>query len=293
MASENGSTIRLTVGQAVVKYLQVQYSERDGERQRLIPTMFGIFGHGNVAGMAQGLEEYGDELPYRQTRNEQAMVHIATGYAKWMRRKSTFACTASIGPGTTNLVSGAATATGNHLPVLLFPSDHYATRHQGPVLQQIEHPISFDVGATDTLRPVSRFFDRIMRPEQLLTALPIAMRVRSVSSISSGRWRHSAGCASTSPSTSSSTRARRRCFSSSRARGRSSRSTPPARTGRSWRTSRCPTTTRAIAATPSMGSRARRASRNGATVPGDSTLRLRRASTGGASSAMSPGGRWS
>ncbi len=177
MASKNDSTIRLTVGQAVVKYLQVQYSERDGERQRLVPTMFGIFGHGNVAGMAQGLEEYGDELPYRQTRNEQAMVHIATGYAKWMRRKSTFACTASIGPGTTNLVSGAATATGNHLPVLLFPSDHYATRHQGPVLQQIEHPISFDVGATDTLRPVSRFFDRIIRPEQLLTALPIAMRV--------------------------------------------------------------------------------------------------------------------
>ena len=177
MPSSNGTTNRLTAGQAIVKYLQAQYSERDGERQRLIPSMFGIFGHGNVAGLGQGLEEYGDRLPFRQTRNEQSMVHIATGYTKWMRRKSTFACTASIGPGTTNLVTGAATATANHLPVLLFPSDHYATRHQGPVLQQIEHPVSFDVGATDTLRPVSRFFDRISRPEQLLTALPMAMRV--------------------------------------------------------------------------------------------------------------------
>ena len=177
MATSNGKTVRLTAGQAIVKYLQVQYSERDGERQRLIPRVFGIFGHGNVAGLGQGLEEYGDQLPYMQTRNEQAMVHIATGYAKSMRRKSTFACTSSIGPGTTNLVSGAATATANHLPVLLFPSDHYATRFQGPVLQQIEHPISFDLGATDTLRPVSRFFDRITRPEQILTALPIAMRV--------------------------------------------------------------------------------------------------------------------
>ncbi len=177
MADTNANTIRLTAGQAIVKYLQVQYSERDGRRQRLIPRMFGIFGHGNVAGLGQALDEYGDRLPYMQSRNEQSMVHIATGYAKWMRRKSTFACTASIGPGTTNLVTGAATATANHLPVLLFPSDHYATRFQGPVLQQIEHPVSFDVGAADTLRPVSRFFDRITRPEQILTALPIAMRV--------------------------------------------------------------------------------------------------------------------
>ncbi len=177
MANSNGKTIRLTAGQAIVKYLAVQYSERDGRRQRLIPKMFGIFGHGNVAGIGQGLEEYGDQIPYMQTRNEQSMVHIATGYAKSTRRKSTFACTASIGPGTTNLVTGAATATANHLPVLLFPSDHYATRFQGPVLQQIEHPVSFDIGAADTLRPVSRFFDRITRPEQILTALPIGMRV--------------------------------------------------------------------------------------------------------------------
>jgi 3D-(3,5/4)-trihydroxycyclohexane-1,2-dione acylhydrolase (decyclizing) len=177
MEQNNHKSVRLTVGQAIVKYLQVQYSERDGIRQRLIPNMFGIFGHGNVAGLGQALDEYGDDIPYMQTRNEQSMVHIATGYAKWKRRRSTLACTASIGPGTTNLVTGAATATANHLPVLLFPSDHYATRFQGPVLQQIEHPVSFDIGAVDTLRPVSRFFDRISRPEQLISALPMAMRV--------------------------------------------------------------------------------------------------------------------
>ena len=171
------STIHLTAAQALVKYLQVQYSSRDGERQRLIHGAFGIFGHGNVAGLAQALQERGADLPYFQPCNEQSMVHTASGFAKANRRLSTFACMSSIGPGSTNMVTGAATATVNRLPVLLVPADYYATRHQGPVLQQLEHPVSADLSVNDCFRPVSRFFDRISRPEQLLTALPEAMRV--------------------------------------------------------------------------------------------------------------------
>jgi 3D-(3,5/4)-trihydroxycyclohexane-1,2-dione acylhydrolase (decyclizing) len=171
------TSVRLTTAQAVVRYLGQQFSERDGKQQRFFAAMFGIFGHGNVAGMGQALEEYSASLPYFQPRNEQAMVHTAAGYAKAKLRLATLACTASIGPGSTNMVTGAALATVNRLPVLLFPSDYYATRHQGPVLQQIEHPISADISVNDCFRPVSRFFDRITRPEQLLTALPEAMRV--------------------------------------------------------------------------------------------------------------------
>ena len=171
------ATERLTMGQAVVKYLAVQYSELDGSRRRLIPAIFGIFGHGNVCGLGQALEQSGGELPYYQTRNEQSMVHTAAGFARAMRRTQTLACTSSIGPGATNMVTGAATATINRMPVLLLASDYYATRHQGPVLQQLEHPSAADVSVNDCLRPVSRFFDRITRPEQLLTALPQAMRV--------------------------------------------------------------------------------------------------------------------
>ncbi len=173
----NQGKIRLTAGQALVKYLQVQYSELDGKRQRLIPAVFGIFGHGQVAGLGQALFEYGQDLPYYQTRNEQSMVHTAIAYAKANLRLSTFACTTSIGPGATNMLTGAASAHINRLPVLLLPSDYYATRHQGPVLQQLEHPISADLSVNDSFRPLSRFFDRISRPEQLLTALPEAMRV--------------------------------------------------------------------------------------------------------------------
>ena len=169
--------LRLTMAQAIVKYLQVQFSERDGQTRRLIPAAFGIFGHGNVAGIGQALYEYGADLPYYQPCNEQSMVHTAIGFAKASQRLATLACCSSIGPGATNMVTGAATATINRLPVLLFPSDYYATRHQGPVLQQLEHPISADVSVNDCFRPVSRFFDRISRPEQLLTALPEAMRV--------------------------------------------------------------------------------------------------------------------
>ncbi len=171
------ATHRLTTAQAIVKYLQAQYSERDGQTRRLVPAMFGIFGHGNVAGLGQALEEHGLELPYLQTRNEQSMVHAAAAYAKTTLRRATLACTASIGPGSTNMVTGAAGATINRLPVLLFPSDYYVTRRQGPVLQQLEHPLEGDVSVNDCFRPVSRFFDRIGRPEQLLTALPEAMRV--------------------------------------------------------------------------------------------------------------------
>ena len=175
--SKGKKTIRLTMGQAVIKYLSLQYSERDDRVRRFIPAIFGIFGHGNVAGLGQAMEEYGQELPYYQPKNEQSMVHTAAGFAKANLRLAAMACTSSIGPGATNMITGAATATINRLPVLLFPSDYFVTRHQGPVLQQLEHPISADVSVNDCFRPVSRFFDRISRPEQLLTALPEAMRV--------------------------------------------------------------------------------------------------------------------
>jgi 3D-(3,5/4)-trihydroxycyclohexane-1,2-dione acylhydrolase (decyclizing) len=177
MNRQTRATIRLTVGQALVKYLQVQFSEQDDLQQRLVRGIFGIFGHGNVSGLGQALYEYGHDLPYFQPCNEQSMVHTAAGFAKAMRRLSTFACTASIGPGSANMLTACASATINRLPVLLFPSDYYATRFQGNVLQQIEHPVSADVSVNDCFRPLSRFFDRISRPEQLLTALPEAMRV--------------------------------------------------------------------------------------------------------------------
>lgn len=171
------STQRLTAAQALVRYLQVQFSERDGERTRAIPAIFGIFGHGNVCGLGQALAELGGDLPFHQPKHEQAMVHTAIGFAKATRRLSTLACTASIGPGATNLVTGAATATTNRLPVLLLPADTFANRRQGPVLQQLQHPGYADWGVNESLRSVSRYFDRIARPEQLLTALPEAMRV--------------------------------------------------------------------------------------------------------------------
>ena len=171
------ATFHLTMAQALVKYLQVQHSERDGRTRRLIPALFGIFGHGNVPGMSQALDEHGAALPYHHTCNEQSMVHTAAAFAKANHRLATLACLSSIGPGATNMISGAAAATINRLPVLLLPGDYYGTRRQGPVLQQLEHPVSGDISVNDCFRPVSRFFDRILRPEQLLTALPEAMRV--------------------------------------------------------------------------------------------------------------------
>jgi 3D-(3,5/4)-trihydroxycyclohexane-1,2-dione acylhydrolase (decyclizing) len=171
------STIRLTAGQALVRFLARQYSERDGVRRRVIPAMFGIFGHGNVCGVGQALEQESDVMPFYQPKNEQAMVHTAIGYAKANDRLATFACSASIGPGSTNMVSGAATATVNRVPVLLLPSDTFASRLQGPPMQSLDDPSVADLTVNDCFRPVSRFFDRISRPEQLLASLPQAVRV--------------------------------------------------------------------------------------------------------------------
>jgi 3D-(3,5/4)-trihydroxycyclohexane-1,2-dione acylhydrolase (decyclizing) len=171
------TTTRVSVSQAVITYLAHQYTEADGVRRRLIPATLGIFGHGNVAGLGQALDELSELMPFVQGRNEQSLVHLATGYAKHSRRHATLAVTASIGPGSTNMLTGAALATVNRLPVLLLPGDSYAARRQGPVLQQLQHPSQADVSVNDAFRPVARFFDRITRPEQLLTALPAAMRV--------------------------------------------------------------------------------------------------------------------
>ncbi|MGW7530179.1 3D-(3,5/4)-trihydroxycyclohexane-1,2-dione acylhydrolase (decyclizing) [Streptomyces sp. NPDC054783] len=171
------TTTRLTVAQALVRFLAAQYTERDGERQRLIGATWGIFGHGNVAGLGQALIEYADVMPYHQGRNEQSMVHAAVGYARQSNRLSTHAVTTSIGPGATNLVTGAALATVNHLPVLLLPGDVFATRPADPVLQQLEVPYAGDVSVNDTLRPVSKYFDRITRPEALIPSALQAMRV--------------------------------------------------------------------------------------------------------------------
>ena len=177
-----GSTRRLTVAQAIVAYLREQEVERDGRRGRFIQGVFGIFGHGNVAGLGEALEAEqrangADALRYRQARNEQGMVHLAAAYAKQKRRMETFACTTSIGPGATNMLTGAAMATVNRLPVLLLPGDLFATRRVTPVLQQLEQPWSQNVSVNDAFRPVSRYWDRIERPEQLITALPAAFRV--------------------------------------------------------------------------------------------------------------------
>ncbi|WP_329554804.1 3D-(3,5/4)-trihydroxycyclohexane-1,2-dione acylhydrolase (decyclizing) [Streptomyces sp. NBC_00696] len=171
------STTRLTVAQALVRFLTAQFTERDGTRQRLIGATWGIFGHGNVAGLGQALIEYADEMPYHQGRNEQSMVHAAVGYARQSNRLSAHAVTTSIGPGATNLVTGAALATVNHLPVLLLPGDTFAGRPADPVLQQLEVPYAGDVSVNDCLRPVSRYFDRITRPEALVPAALNAMRV--------------------------------------------------------------------------------------------------------------------
>ncbi len=171
------STIRMTVAQAIVKYLSVQYSERDGVEQRLFAGMFGIFGHGNVTGLGQALEEVGEDLTYYRPQNEQAMVHSAVAYTRMKNRLQMFACTSSIGPGATNMLTGAALATVNRLPVLLLPGDIFANRKPNPVLQQLEYPLSQDMSVNDAFRPVSKFWDRIYRPDQLISSLPEAMRI--------------------------------------------------------------------------------------------------------------------
>jgi 3D-(3,5/4)-trihydroxycyclohexane-1,2-dione acylhydrolase (decyclizing) len=182
MGEIDPTTVRLTVAQAVVRFLANQWSERDGERQKLFAGCFGIFGHGNVAGIGQALLQNeladGEEhLQYVLARNEQAMVHTAVGYARQKDRLQTWACTASVGPGSTNMLTGAALATINRIPVLLLPSGTFATRASGPVLQELEVPHAGDVTVNDAFRPLSRFFDRVSRPEQLASALLGAMRV--------------------------------------------------------------------------------------------------------------------
>ena len=169
--------MRLTVAQALVRFLAAQHVERDGERQRFFAGCLGIFGHGNVAGLGQALQQHHDLLPYHPARNEQAMVHVACGYARQRNRLGAFACTSSVGPGATNMVTGAALATINRLPVLLLPGDTFATRTPHPVLQQLEAPHDATASVNDCFRPVCRYFDRVSRPEQLVDAALAAMRV--------------------------------------------------------------------------------------------------------------------
>ncbi|MFJ6027955.1 3D-(3,5/4)-trihydroxycyclohexane-1,2-dione acylhydrolase (decyclizing) [Pseudarthrobacter sp. NPDC092424] len=175
----------MTVAQAVVEYLSKQYTVDSVNgveyRERLIPGTFGIFGHGNVAGVGQALKQYQQIdptiMPYYQGRNEQAQVHQAVGYARHTRRRQTFAVSTSIGPGSSNLLTGAALATTNRLPVLLLPSDTFATRAADPVLQQLEQPYAYDLTVNDAFRPLSKFFDRVSRPEQLFSAFHHGLRV--------------------------------------------------------------------------------------------------------------------
>lgn len=164
------------MAQALVRFLDQQYVSRDGVETKFFAGCFGIFGHGNVAGLGEALEQY-PAFPYYLGRNEQAMVHTATAFTKTSNRLRTFACTSSIGPGATNMVTGAATATINRLPVLLLPGDILARRNVAPVLQQVESPQTQDISVNNCFQPVARYWDRIQRPEQLLTALPEAMRV--------------------------------------------------------------------------------------------------------------------
>ena len=184
--ADTESTVRLTVAQATIRFLANQYVERDGERTKFFAGAFGIFGHGNVAGLGQALlqdeveaAEAGTEpgLEYVLGRNEQAMVHTAVAYARQKDRLQAWAVTASVGPGSTNMLTGAALATINRLPVLLLPADTFATRVSAPVLQELELPSSGDVTVNDAFKPLSRYFDRVWRPEQLPAALIGAMRV--------------------------------------------------------------------------------------------------------------------
>lgn len=169
-------TKTLTTAQATIEFLQNQYVERDGKEQVFFAGCFGIFGHGNVGGIGQALYQY-PSFKYYQSRNEQAMVHAAIAYAKVKNRLGAFVCTSSIGPGATNMLTGAATATINRLPVLLLPGDIFAARNVDPVLQQLEYQYSKDISVNDCFKPVSKYWDRINRPEQLISALQHAMRI--------------------------------------------------------------------------------------------------------------------
>ena len=170
------ATMRLTTAQAIIRFLKNQVVRWDNQENNFFAGILGIFGHGNVAGIGQALQENPD-FPYILVRNEQSAVHLACGFTKMKNRKQTFACTSSIGPGATNMITGAALATINRLPVLLLPGDIFARRNVAPVLQQLESPFTQDIGVNDAFKPVSRYWDRIYRPEQIITSLPEVMRV--------------------------------------------------------------------------------------------------------------------
>ena len=170
-------TIRLTTAQALLKFLDNQYIEFDGVETKFVKGVFGIFGHGNVTGLGQALEQDKHGLVYYQGHNEQGMSHAAIAYAKQKNRREIFACTSSIGPGALNMVTAAGTATVNRIPVLFLPGDTYACRQPDPVLQQVENPADSTVTANDAFKPVSKYWDRISRPEQLMSAALNAMRV--------------------------------------------------------------------------------------------------------------------
>ncbi|MDC2825509.1 3D-(3,5/4)-trihydroxycyclohexane-1,2-dione acylhydrolase (decyclizing) [Rodentibacter pneumotropicus] len=169
--------IKLTVAQALVKFLDNQYVEFDGKVTKFVEGVFGIFGHGNVLGIGQALEQDSGELIVRQGRNEQGMAHVATGFAKQNLRKKIYACTSSVGPGAANMITAAAVATANRIPLLLLPGDVFATRQPDPVLQQIEQPYDLSISTNDAFKAVSKYWDRVNRPEQLMTACINAMRV--------------------------------------------------------------------------------------------------------------------
>ena len=169
-------TIKLTVDHATIKFLKNQYVNRDGKENKFFAGCFGIFGHGNVVGLGEALKQNPDFI-YYQTRNEQAMVHTAAAYAKMKNRLQTFMCTSSIGPGATNMITAAASATINRIPVLLFPGDFFSKRTASPLLQQTEYSYTQDMSANDCFKPISKYWDRINRPEQLISSMLEAMRV--------------------------------------------------------------------------------------------------------------------
>ncbi|OMF37873.1 3D-(3,5/4)-trihydroxycyclohexane-1,2-dione acylhydrolase (decyclizing) [Paenibacillus amylolyticus] len=171
------NTIRLTMAQALLRYLDQQYISVDGVETKFVKGIIGIFGHGNVTGIGEALERSPGSLTYMQGKNEQGMVHTATAYAKQKNRRQIYACTTSIGPGALNMITAAATATVNRIPVLLLPGDNFATREPDPVLQQLEVSSDYTISATDPFKAVSKYWDRIVRPEQLMIAVTQAMRV--------------------------------------------------------------------------------------------------------------------
>lgn len=169
--------IKLTTAQALVKFLNQQYVDFGGGPERFVHGVFTVFGHGNVLGLGQALQEAPGELTVYQGRNEQGMVHAATAFAKQSRRRKIMACTASVGPGAANMLTAAATATANQIPVLLLPGDTFATRQPDPVLQQMEHTYNLSISVNDAFKAVSKYWDRVCRPEQLMSAMLNAMRV--------------------------------------------------------------------------------------------------------------------